>query len=52
MSLLEQYVRLSVKMKGRTVAVLFIVDPKSYVMFNGAALLDTDIGLIAARQVG
>ena len=52
MSVLWQYVQLSVKLNCRIVAILFIADPNSYVTFNGAALLITDIGSIAVRQVG
>ena len=47
-----QYVQLAVKLKGRIVAMLFIADPNSYVMFEGVALLRIDIGSIAVRQVG
>ena len=52
MSFVVQYVQLAVKLNGRTVALLFIADPISYVTFNGAALLSTDIGSFAVRQVG
>ena len=52
MSVLKQYVQLPVKLNGRTVAILFIAYPNSYVTFNGAELFITDIRLIAVRQVG
>ena len=52
MSVLKQYLQLSFKLNGRTVTLLFIADPYSYVTFNGAELLITDIRLIAVRQVG
>ena len=52
MSFTVQYAQLVVKLNGRTVALSFIADPKSYVMFDGVPLLKTDIGSIAVRQVG
>ena len=47
-----QYVQIEVKLKGRIVAMLFIADPNSYVMFEGVTLFMIDIGSIAVRQVG
>ena len=52
MSVLKQYVQLSIKLNDRTLAILFFEDPNSYVKFFGAELLITDIGLVAVRQVG
>ena len=51
MSVVVQYEQLAIKLNGRTVAILFTAEPKSYVMFNGAALLITYIGSIVVRQV-
>ena len=47
-----QYVQLAIKLKGRIVALLFIADANSYVIFEGIALFRIEIGSIAVKQVG
>ena len=46
-----QYAQLEVKLKGRIVAMLFIADPNSYVMFEGVALFRIEIGSTSFKHV-
>ena len=46
-----QYEQLAVKLKGRIVAMLFVADPNSYVMFEGVVLLRIEIGSTSFKHV-